>query len=62
MFRPLTFYLSPAKRIKELMENSRKKVLVTELNMGQFADEVQRVSGRSDFDKLFKANGRPYLH
>ena len=58
MFRPLTIWPSPAKRINELMKKF-KKVLVAELNMGQFSDEVQRVSGRSDFDKLFKANGRP---
>jgi 2-oxoglutarate ferredoxin oxidoreductase subunit alpha len=58
MFRPLTIWPSPANRIKELM-GKFKKVLVTELNMGQFADEVQRVSGRSDFDTLFKVNGRP---
>ena len=58
MFRPLTIWPSPAKRIKELMTKF-DKVLVTELNMGQFADEVQRASGRSDFDTLFKVNGRP---
>ena len=58
MFRPLTIWPSPANRIKELMDKF-DKVLVTELNMGQFADEVQRVSGRSDFDTLFKVNGRP---
>ncbi len=58
MFRPKTIWPSPAKRIKELM-NKFKKVLVAELNMGQFAQEVQRVSGRDDFDTLFKANGRP---
>jgi 2-oxoglutarate ferredoxin oxidoreductase subunit alpha len=58
MFRPLTIWPSPAERIKELMAKF-DKVLVTELNMGQFADEVQRVSGRSDFDTLFKVNGRP---
>ena len=58
MFRPLTIWPSPAKRIKELMTRF-DKVLITELNMGQFADEVQRVSGRSDFDTLFKVNGRP---
>jgi len=27
--------------------------------MGQFADEVQRASGRNDFETLFKVNGRP---
>ena len=58
MFRPKTIWPSPAKRIKELCDKF-DKVLVTELNMGQFADEVQRVSGRSDFDTLFKVNGRP---
>ncbi|MDD3009266.1 MAG: 2-oxoglutarate synthase subunit alpha [Arcobacter sp.] len=58
MFRPKTIWPSPAKRINELMKKF-DKVLVTELNMGQFADEVQRVSGRSDFDTLFKVNGRP---
>ena len=58
MFRPLTIWPSPAKRIKELMTKF-DRVLVTELNMGQFADEVQRASGRSDFDTLFKVNGRP---
>ena len=58
MFRPLTIWPSPAKRIKELMTKF-DKVLVAELNMGQFADEVQRASGRSDFDTLFKVNGRP---
>ena len=58
MFRPITIWPSPAKRINELMKKF-KKVLVTELNMGQFAGEVQRVSGRSDFDTLFKVNGRP---
>jgi len=58
MFRPLTIWPSPAERIKELM-GKFDKVLVTELNMGQFTEEVQRVSGRSDFDTLFKVNGRP---
>lgn len=58
MFRPKTIWPSPAKRINELMKKFNK-VLVAELNMGQFAEEVQRASGRSDFDTLLKANGRP---
>ena len=58
MFRPKTIWPSPEKRIKELCTKF-DKVLVAELNMGQFADEVQRASGRSDFDTLFKVNGRP---
>lgn len=58
MFRPLTIWPSPADRINELMKKF-DKVLVAELNMGQFSDEVQRVSGRNDFDRLYKVNGRP---
>lgn len=58
MFRPLTIWPSPAARINELMKKF-DKVLVAELNMGQFSDEVQRVSGRNDFDRLLKVNGRP---
>ena len=58
MFRPKTIWPSPEKRIKELCDKF-DKVLVAELNMGQFSDEVQRASGRSDFDRLLKVNGRP---
>lgn len=58
MFRPITLWPSPAKRIKELCDKIQK-VLVTELNLGQYLEEIQRASGRQDFDTLFKANGRP---
>lgn len=58
MFRPKTIWPSPEKRIKELMDKF-DKVLVIELNMGQFTQEVQRVARRWDFDTLLKANGRP---
>lgn len=58
MFRPITLWPSPAKRIKELTDKF-EKVLVTELNLGQYLDEIQRVSQRRDFTTLLKANGRP---
>ena len=58
MFRPITLWPSPDKKIKELCDKF-DKVLVTELNMGQYIDEIERVSGRRDFTTLFKANGRP---
>ena len=58
MFRPITLWPSPSKRIKELCDKF-KKVLVTELNLGQYIEEIERVSGRRDFATLFKANGRP---
>lgn len=58
MFRPITLWPSPEKRIKELCDKI-EKVLVTELNMGQYIQEIERVSQRRDFTTLFKANGRP---
>jgi 2-oxoglutarate ferredoxin oxidoreductase subunit alpha len=58
MFRRITMWSSPAKKINELC-NRIDKVLVTELNMGQYIEEIERASGRRDFDTLFKANGRP---
>lgn len=58
MFSPKTIWPSPEKRLNELV-NRFEKVLVAELNMGQYTQEIQRVSGRRDFDTLLKANGRP---
>ncbi len=58
MFRPITLWPSPEKKIKELCDKF-EKILVTELNMGQYIQEIQRASGRRDFTTLFKANGRP---
>ncbi|MDT3328982.1 2-oxoacid:acceptor oxidoreductase subunit alpha, partial [Campylobacter coli] len=36
-----------------------KKVMVSELNMGQYLEEIERVSSRRDFISLHRANGRP---
>ncbi|WP_321311566.1 2-oxoglutarate synthase subunit alpha [Halarcobacter sp.] len=58
MFRPITLWPSPENKIKELCDKI-DKTLVIELNMGQYIDEIERASGRRDFEKLFKANGRP---
>lgn len=58
MFRPITLWPSPEAKIEELCKKF-DKVLVTELNMGQYLQEIQRASGRKDFTTLFKANGRP---
>ena len=58
LFRPITLWPSPAKRIKELCDRF-EKVLVCELNLGQYIQEIQRVSQRLDFETIFKANGRP---
>jgi len=58
MFRPKTIWPSPEKRLYELV-NKFEKVLVAELNMGQYTQEIQRASGKKEFDTLLKANGRP---
>ena len=58
MFRPITLWPSPEKKIKEWSDKI-EKALVIELNMGQYIQEIERASGRRDFATLFKANGRP---
>ncbi len=58
LFRPITIWPSPAKRIKHWTDKIQK-VLIVELNIGQYRDEIQRASGRLDIEGLFKVNGRP---
>ncbi|MDD5359772.1 MAG: 2-oxoglutarate synthase subunit alpha [Sulfurovaceae bacterium] len=58
LFRPITIWPSPAKRIKYWTDKIQK-VLIVELNIGQYRDEIQRASGRLDIEGLFKVNGRP---
>jgi len=57
LFRPITIWPSPAKRIKE-MTDMVKNVLVVELNIRQYTDEIERASGRLDLEGLYKVNGR----
>jgi len=59
MFRPITLWPSPESRMLELGKKF-DKVLVVELNQGQYLEEVQRSMGRLDIDKLTKTNGRPF--
>jgi 2-oxoglutarate ferredoxin oxidoreductase subunit alpha len=58
LFRPITLWPSPEEKIKEVTSKFGK-ILVTEMNKGQYIKEIERVSGRRDFETLFKANGRP---
>ena len=58
LFRPITIWPSPAEKIKEYTDKI-DKVLVVELNIGQYHSEVQRASSRLDIEGLFKVNGRP---
>jgi len=59
LFRPITIWPSPEERMFELGQKF-DKVLVVELNQGQYLEEVQRCMGRRDIDKLTKTNGRPF--
>jgi 2-oxoglutarate ferredoxin oxidoreductase subunit alpha len=58
LFRPITIWPSPAEKIKEYTDKI-EKVLVVELNIGQYHSEIQRAAARLDIDGLFKVNGRP---
>jgi len=58
LFRPITIWPSPATKIKEYTDKI-EKVIVVELNIGQFHSEVQRAAARLDIEGLFKVNGRP---
>jgi len=59
LFRPITLWPSPEERMFELGQKF-DKVLVVELNQGQYLEEVQRSMGRRDIEKLTKTNGRPF--
>jgi len=59
MFRPITLWPSPEKRLHELGQKF-DKVLSVELNQGQYLEEIQRCMGRLDIEKLTKTNGRPF--
>ena len=58
LFRPITLWPSPVKKLQEIGKKF-EKIMVTELNMGQYLEEIQRVMKRDDFATLHKANGRP---
>ncbi|WP_294964463.1 2-oxoglutarate synthase subunit alpha [Sulfurimonas sp.] len=58
LFRPITIWPSPATQIKKHTDKI-DKVLVVELNIGQYHGEIQRAAARLDIDGLFKVNGRP---
>jgi len=58
LFRPIVLWPSPAKKLKEIGDKY-KKIFITELNMGQYLKEIERVMKRDDFATLHKANGRP---
>lgn len=58
LFRPITIWPSPEKAIRKYTDMI-KNVLCVELNIRQYTEEVERVSGRLDLEGLYKVNGRP---
>jgi len=59
MFRPITLWPSPEEKMQELAKKfPAEKILMPELNMGQYIDEVERVMKKRPV-ALNKANGRP---
>jgi len=59
LFRPIMIWPSPVKRLEEIGARFKDKIMMTELNMGQYSKEIERVIKRNDFTQLLKANGRP---
>lgn len=57
LFRPITLWPSPEKQLKALAKY--KYLFVTELNMGQYLEEVERCTKRDDIGTLHRANGKP---
>ena len=57
LFRPITLWPSPDKSIKKYTDMI-KNVLCVELNIRQYTEEIERVSGRLDLEGLYKVNGR----
>ena len=58
LFRPITLWPSPDKKIREYT-NKIKNVLCVELNIAQYTAEIERVSGRiGEIEGLYKVNGR----
>ncbi|MGG7073273.1 2-oxoglutarate synthase subunit alpha [Campylobacter sp. 9BO] len=58
LFKPISLF---PMCISELCKIAKKfkKLLICELNLGQYAGEVIKVTARNDFCTLFKVNGRP---
>ncbi|WP_163532291.1 2-oxoglutarate synthase subunit alpha [Helicobacter suis] len=57
LFRPLTLWPSPKKRLEELGKKF-DKILVVELNKGQYLHEIEHSMGKR-VHSLLQANGRP---
>ncbi|MBR8462887.1 2-oxoglutarate synthase subunit alpha [Campylobacter sp. faydin G-140] len=58
LFKPITLFPMASKKLKEIGAKF-SKILICELNLGQYSGEISKVMLRDDFKTLLKANGRP---
>ena len=57
MFRPITIWPSPERKINEISKKY-KKIFVVEMNMGQYCLEIQRIAGKNaEVIPINKVNG-----
>ena len=58
LFKPISLFPAPSAKLKGLAAKF-SKILVCELNLGQYSGEISKIILRDDFARLLKANGRP---
>ena len=58
LFKPITLFPTPSEKLREISAKF-SKILICELNLGQYTGEIIKATLREDFKTLLKANGRP---
>lgn len=58
LFRPITLYPIDEKKVASIL-NKFDKILICELNMGQYLEELKRILKKDNIINICKANGRP---
>lgn len=58
LFKPVSLFPAPAQKLREIAAKF-SKILICELNLGQYAGEIRKITLKADLATLFKANGRP---
>ncbi|MGP1484841.1 MAG: 2-oxoglutarate synthase subunit alpha [Campylobacter sp.] len=58
LFKPITLFPMPTEKLRQIAKKF-DKILICELNLGQYTGEIIRATLRDDYKTLHKANGRP---
>lgn len=58
LFKPITLFPVAKEKLKSISANF-EKILICELNLGQYTGEIQKATLKEGFKTLHKANGRP---